>query len=246
MKTPVLSVNGEKVKEVELPSFFLTPVRKDLINRAFLVERSRARHPYGASKMAGKRHAVASWGVGRGVARLPRLTSGSKAAFAPQAVGGRRAHPPRTEKNWGLKINRKEYRKALYSAFAATAKPESVSLRGHRFDERIVFPLIVENGFESIDRTKDMIKALLALGIYDDVLRSFERRKRTKRGYRTPRSILIVSTDENRPQGARNVTGVDIRTPATLKISDIAPGGVGGRLTVYTEAAIEELRRLEA
>jgi large subunit ribosomal protein L4e len=86
-------------------------------------------------------------------------------------------------------------------------------------------------------------KALIALGVYDDVLRAFEGRKKRKDGYRVPRSILIVSSKV--PKGAKNITGIDVRSPKDLKISDVAPGGISGRLTVYTESAIEELRRLE-
>jgi large subunit ribosomal protein L4e len=243
MKAAVLSLEGEVLKEIEMPSFFSLYVRKDIINRAFVAERSWARKPYGAYKGAGKRHAVASWGVGRGVSRIPRLTGSSKAAFAPQAVGGRRAHPPKSEKVWALKINKKEYRKALLSAIAATAKPELVSLRGHRFDGRAALPLVVDDSFENLERTKDVVQTLVKLGVYDDVLRAFEGRKKRKDGYRTPRSILIVSSGG--PKGARNVTGIDIRTPEGLKISDIAPGGLAGRLTVYTESAVEALRRLE-
>ncbi|MDY6985859.1 MAG: 50S ribosomal protein L4 [Candidatus Thermoplasmatota archaeon] len=243
MKTSVLSIEGEMLKEIEMPSFFSVPVRKDLINRAFVAERSRERKPYGAYKGAGKRHAVSSWGVGRGVSRIPRLTGSSRAAFVPQAVGGRRAHPPKVEKSLALKINRKEYRKALHSALAATARPELISLRGHRFDERVSFPLVVEDAFESLDKTKEVTKALLALGVYDDVLRAFEGRKKRKDGYRIPKSILIVSS--RGPKGAKNITGIDIRAPKDLKISDVAPGGVGGRLIIYTESAVEGLRRLE-
>jgi large subunit ribosomal protein L4e len=245
MKSTIYSISGEKLREVDMPSFFSVPVRKDLINRAFITERNGERQPYGASKEAGERHAVASWGVGRGVARLPRLTGSSRAAFAPQAVGGRRAHPAKPERIWSTKMNDKERSKAFCSAFAATARADVISLRGHKFDEKVSFPLIVENKFQELDRTKDVIKVLLTFGVYDDVLRAFNGRKRRKDGYKTPRSLLILAS-EGKPifAGARNITGVDVRTPGTVRISDLAPGGTPGRLTIYCESTIEELRRL--
>ena len=57
---------------------------------------------------AGMRHAVSTWGKGRGVARVQRLTQGAKGAESPNNVGGRRAFPPKAEKDWSKKINRKE------------------------------------------------------------------------------------------------------------------------------------------
>ena len=244
MKSVVYSLNGERTKEIDLPPIFSPFVREDVIKKCFIIERSNARQPYGTSKDAGKRHAVNSWGTGRGVSRIPRLTGGSKAAFAPQAVGGRRTHPPKVEKVWKRKINKKEKFKAFCSAFAATADINFVSKRGHKFSENLNFPVIVENEFETLERTKDVVESLMALGVYDDVLRSFNGRKITKRGYRIPKSILILCGENARIlQSARNIIGVDIRTLKELKISDIAPGGVPGRLTIYSENAIKELER---
>ena len=59
-----------------------------------------------------------------------RHPAGSKAAFIPQATGGRKAHPPKTERIIHEKINRKERRLAIRSAVAATANREMVEGRG--------------------------------------------------------------------------------------------------------------------
>jgi Ribosomal protein L4 len=98
MKSVVYAPNGEKTKRIDLPPVFSPFVREDIIKKCFLIERNNSRQAYGASKEAGKRHAVKSWRPGRGVSRVPRLTGGSRAAFAPQAVGGRRTHPPKVER----------------------------------------------------------------------------------------------------------------------------------------------------
>ena len=66
------------------------------------------------------------------MARTPRKNGGGgRGAEAPNTVGGRRAHPPKAEKEWELKINSKERKKAFRSALAATAQESYVSARGH-------------------------------------------------------------------------------------------------------------------
>ena len=244
MKGFVYSAGGEKTGEIELPAIFSQPVRRDIVEKAFVIERSCQRQDYGSKRDAGKRHAVASWGVGRGVARLPRLTNGSKAAFAPQAVGGRRTHPPKVERVWKKKLNKKEKMKAFCSAFAATARSDMVSLRGHRFNESLILPIVTDESFEEMERVKEVVSSLTVLGIYDDVLRAFNGRKRRKNGYRTPRSILIIAR-EGSPifRSAGNIVGIDVKSPEELRISDLAPGGVPGRLVVYGSSTMESLKR---
>ena len=104
MEAPVRNLDGEKTGTLTLPSIFNEPFRPDLIRKAFSVEMANKRQPYGPSKGAGMRHAVSTWGKGRGTARVQRLTSGRTAAESPNNVGGRRAHPPKVEKNWKEKI----------------------------------------------------------------------------------------------------------------------------------------------
>ena len=36
MKTPILTLDGSKGNEIELPNVFSTPFRKDLIHKAFV------------------------------------------------------------------------------------------------------------------------------------------------------------------------------------------------------------------
>ena len=123
MKADLLSIEGTKVKSIDLPNQFNEEVREDIIKRAFLAFESRKRQPYGAYKLAGKRAAVRlskrrhhyKGSYGRGISRSPRKTivrRGSQfiwvGAFAPNTVGGRRAHPPKSEKILERGINKKE------------------------------------------------------------------------------------------------------------------------------------------
>ena len=131
----IYSVKGDVVKSVELPAAFATDYRPDIIHRAAVAEQANRRQAYGPSPTAGIRHAVSQWGKGRGTSRVQRLTQGSKAAESPNNVGGRRAFPPKPEKDYSKKVNRKEKFKAKLSALAALSDPEIVKMRGHKFDD---------------------------------------------------------------------------------------------------------------
>ena len=248
VKVNIYTMDGSSSGKIDLPEVFTTPYRPDLIRKAFNVLRSNKRQPYGADPFAGKRHATASVGKGRGMSRVPRLTQGRRAALAPCVVGGRRAHPPKAEKNWEEKINKKEKQLAKNSALAATADKKIVSKRGHKFNENLTLPVIVEDKFEEITKTKDVAKTLEKLGLYDDVLRADNGKhiragkgKRRGRKYRVPRSILIVSMKEEIQKSSRNLPGVDVVKPNEINIEHLAPGGDAGRLTVITTSALKEI-----
>lgn len=246
----VYSLGGEVVKTVSLPRAFGTALRPDLIRRAVVAQEANKRQPYGPSRNAGMRHAVSTWGKGRGVARVQRLTQGRTAAESPGNVGGRRAHPPVPEKNLSKKVNRKERRLAKFSALAATADPEVVKGRGHSFEEDITLPVVVEDGFEDLETTKEVIEALESLGLGDDVLRAKEGKhvragkgKMRGRKYRRPRSILIIVSEEDVPlvKSAGNLPGVEIVPPSRLNAGVLAPGGDAGRLTLLSESALGKI-----
>ena len=99
MKANVYSMEGEVKEEIELPAIFNEEYRPDLIKRAVISAQTARVQPWGNDPKAGKRTSAKGWGSGRGTARVPRIKNGSKAAFVPMAVGGRRAHPTRAEKN---------------------------------------------------------------------------------------------------------------------------------------------------
>jgi large subunit ribosomal protein L4e len=247
-KVNVYSMDGTVKEKIDLPKIFDTPYRPDIIKKSFEVIRSNQRQPYGSDPLAGTRHAVASVGKGRGMSRVPRLSQGQAAALAPCVVGGRRAHPPKVERNWKEKMNKKENKLARNSALAATADTEVVKKRGHRFDDKITLPIIVDDDFEKIKKTKEVIEVLEKIGIYSDVLRSANGKhvragkgKMRGRRYRTPKSLLIVSTKETIEKSSDNLSGVDIAKPHQLNIEHLAPGGIAGRLTIFTKSALTQL-----
>ena len=249
MKVNVYDLEGNVKNKTELPEIFETPYRPDVIKKAFWIAMSNKRQPYGADPLAGKRHACEWPGKGRGMARIPRLNGGvGRAVQAPNTVGGRRAHPPKAEKNWKEKINKKERRLAILSGIACTKDVELVKARGHRFDEKITLPVVVDDKFKDLSKTKDVIEVLEKIGVYDDIIRAKNGKKiragkgkRRGRKYRVPKSLLIVSQEGNIHKSARNLPGVDVVEPSQLNIMHLAPGGVAGRLMIITETALKML-----
>jgi len=248
IKANIYGLDGKVIEKIDLPEIFNTPYRPDIIRKSFNVLHSNKRQVYGADPLAGTKHSTASVGKGRGMSRVPRLSQGRAAALAPCVVGGRRAHPPKAIKNWKEKINKKENLLARNSAIAATANKEIVSNRGHKFNKELTLPIIFDDKFEKIKKTKDIINTLEKVGIYEDVLRSKNGKhirpgkgKNRGRKYRIPKSILIISTKNELIKSSNNLCGVDIKKPEELNIEYLAPGGDAGRLTIMTKSALSQL-----
>jgi large subunit ribosomal protein L4e len=245
----VYDLEGNVSGETPLPEAFKSEVRPDVIRRAVTAIEANKRQPYAPSPTAGARHSVETWGKGRGVSRVQRMKDSSTAAQSPNNVGGRRAHPPKVEKDLGKKINKKELLMAKLAALTATSRPELVKARGHIFDEELTVPVVVKDDFESIKTTQEAVKALESIGVYDDIIRADNGKKvRAGRGkmrgrrYRMPRGILVVlSGDCVGGRSVRNLPGVEVVTPTMLNASVLAPGGDPGRLMLVTEKALEAL-----
>ena len=180
---------------------------------------------------------------------VPRINGSSKAAFVPQAIGGRKAHPPRVNTIYHEKINRKERILAIRSAIAATANEELVSQRGHQISELDQIPFVVDDELETIKRTKETREIFKDLGIMDDIVRAKKGRKIKSgkgklrgRKYRTPKGpLVVVGSDRGISLGARNHAGVDVVEVNNVNAELLAPGTQAGRLTIYTKSAIEKL-----
>lgn len=247
MNATLLELDGSEAGSVSLPAVFETPVRPDLIRKAVLAAQANRTQADGNDPLAGMRTSAESFGAGRGVAMVPR--SGGRGRRVPQTVGGRRAHPPKADRDPSIDINDKERRQAIRGAIAATADRELVAERGHAIDDAVALPIVVTDDFEELVKTKEVVAFLEATGLHGDVDRADDGRsvragQGTMRGrkYRTPRSILFVTSSETGPStAARNLAGADVATAANVNAEDLAPGTHPGRLTVWTESAIEEV-----
>lgn len=261
MKVDVRGSGNEQKGSVDLPSQFTEPVREDLILRGFLAVRSHLRQPYGAKKGAGmrpsanvsRRRRKYRGSYGFGVSRVPRKVMSRRGtrmnwvgAIMPGTVGGRRAHPPKATKKWAQKINIKERRKATRSAMAASMNKEMVAAKGHRVPEG--FPFALDNSFEELAKTKDLVNAFGKLGLSNELTRSAIKNVRAGRGksrgrkYKRRRGPLVVVSKKCKLSNLGNVPGLDVITVENLNPYVLAPGGHPGRLTLYTQKALETLK----
>jgi large subunit ribosomal protein L4e len=245
MKAQVKTVEGNVAHDVELPSLFNEEYRPDLIRKAVLALQSTRRQPHGTYPYAGICSSAVGWGSGRGASHVPRIKNGSRAAKVPQAKGGREAHPPVVGKVLLKQINQKEKQKAFRSAVAASVSEDLIRGRGHVFEGNV--PVVFEDKFETLDRTQDVITALTAAGVYQDIERAKASRKiKAGRGkmrgrkYKQRKSLLIV-TNSQPLRSARNLPGVDVVTIDQLNVEHLAPGMQPGRLTIWTEGALTRL-----
>ena len=248
-KVVVFDENANRVGEVELPTVFQVPVRGDLIRRAFLAAFTSRLQPKGRDPLAGKRTTAYSWGVGYGLARVPRNPNG-RARFVVSARGGHAAFPPRPERVLKEEINRKENAMAIASALAATSIVDLVKRRGHIFNAESLPIVLADSVEEVVDSAKKARELLVKLGLWSDVERSREgtgiragKGKMRGRRYVEPKSILFIVSSIDKPiaKALRNLPGVDVATPGTLSVLHLAPGGVPGRLAVFTKRALEEI-----
>ncbi len=270
----IYNIAIESGAKIELPSSFSSVVRPDLIRKAVRSARANRRQPYGSrphvgkrDPMPGMRHSVEWWGKGRGVSRIMRISGMRRGAQNPHTVGGRRAHGPKVEKDWSVKMNARERRLARSSALAATLDADVVSARGHRLDDDVEqLPIILgeysevvggnEVHYENFDsfplgKATRKIRAIFeSIGLGADLNRARDgRHQRAGRGkmrgrrIRQPKSILVVvARKEGLEKAARNLPGVDVVAASELSTEDLAPGGDIGRLTVFTRAGLEALR----
>jgi large subunit ribosomal protein L4e len=259
MKLTILDTQNKKSGEKELPTQFSEAYRPDLIKRAVLALQSAARQKYGTSPEAGLRHSSKlskrrrkyRGCYGFGISRVNRKIHSRRGTrmfwvgtFSPQTRGGMRAHPPKAEKILTEKINRKENRKAIRSAMAASIDKELVSKRGHNIPD--AYPFIIADSFENLAKTTDVTKALESLGFTAELERSLVKKIRagvgTMRGrkYQRKRGILIVVSN-NCPlvKSAKNIAGVDVVAVNALNAELLAPGTLPGRVTLWTEKALQ-------
>lgn len=242
MKLAIINTKNSQNGDITFP--IKEPVRLDLIKRAIQAIRSRARQAYGADPRAGLKHStnlrkrrrVYRGSYGFGISRTPRkiLSRNGRrmnwvGAEAPNTVGGRRAHPAKASKDWVRKINKKENRKAINSAMSAVLDKDVVAARGHIIPKN--YPFALDDDFESLMKTKDVISALQAIGFTEDLAR----------GENGAKSLLIVTENEALARAAKNIPGVDVASAHQLNAYILAPGAHPGRATLFTAQSIKAL-----
>ncbi|KAI9227498.1 MAG: ribosomal protein L4 domain-containing protein [Piptocephalis tieghemiana] len=258
---PLISVLSESgngsVGSVTLPAVFKAPVRPDVVHQVHTSMAKNRRQAYAVSVKAGHQTSAESWGTGRAVARIPRVSGGGthragQAAFGNMCRGGRMFAPTKTWRKWHVKIAVNQRRFATASALAASAIPSLVLARGHRIEQVPEVPLVVGDGIESLTKTKAAVALLQAIHAYDDVLKvSSSRKIRAGKGklrnrrHRQRRGPLVVYNEDNGLTRAfRNLPGVELVNVRRLNLLQLAPGGHLGRFVIWSKGAFELLDEL--
>lgn len=263
MQIPVYSTKGIEKEKISVKKAFSAPIRPDIIKRAVVTEQAAKRQRFGTDPIAGMRSSAYYRGrrgvkfsmMNRETARMPRITGQGylnfTARIAPQAVKGRAGHPPKAEKIFARKINKKEHMLALFSALSATSDKKIVSGRGHQIEKVKHLPLVVEDSFESLRKNKEVMETLNALGLEADLERSMVKKVRAGQGrargrrYRKKTGpLIIVRNDEGIVRAARNLAGVDVTLVQNLSVEMLAPGTHAGRLCLWTKGALEEMDKV--
>lgn len=141
---PTVSVysvaTGETSGSVALPAVLTAPIRRDVVHFVHSNIAKNHRQAYAVSKHAGEQTSAESWGTGRAVARIPRISGGGtnrsgQGAFGNMCRKGRMFAPTKIWRRWHRHVNVNQRRYALVSALAASAVPALVQARGHRISD---------------------------------------------------------------------------------------------------------------
>jgi large subunit ribosomal protein L4e len=260
MKTHILHVNGEKGKEITLPSAFSSKIREDIVTK--VLEAKKTKQPYAPSLVAGKQHSASGklkktrhvWksSRGRGISRIPRKIMSRRGsqfnwvgAEIASAVGGRRAHPPKIISMINTKrVNKKEMALAMKSVLAATTDEKIVAKKYARLRDKKIsgLPLVVESKITSL-KVKELISslkkilgsALFEISLKQKSIRSGKGKLRGRKYKKNAGMLLVMGNKEK-----SKINLIDTKRVKELGVTDLAKGGIG-RLTMYTEEAIKEI-----
>ena len=215
------------------------------------------RQAYAVSVKAGHQTSAESWGTGRAVARIPRVSGGGthragQAAFGNMCRGGRMFAPTKVWRKWHVKTNQNQKRYATASALAASALPALVMARGHKIDSVEEVPLVIASSVESLKKTKAAVALLKAIKAYDDVekvanskkLRAGVGKLRNRRHKMRRGPLVIYGQDNGIVKAFRNIPGIELCPVDSLNLLQLAPGGHLGRFVVWTQSAFEKLDAL--
>jgi large subunit ribosomal protein L4e len=259
MKLNIIDKEGKKVGDFDFK--LKEEVRDDIFKRAVFSEESLFRQRKGADPMAGKRSAISlskrrrklRTTYGRGGSRTPKKVMWSRGtqfrfvgAFAPNTVGGRKAHAPKASKNIVKEINNREWIKALKIGLASSLDKNLVASNGNKLPDS--YPFVLDNSFETIEKTKDFKDILKKIGFENEMDRTSNRTIRAGKGtmrsrtYKYKRGPLFVFSSIDSPalKAIRNIRGFDVISSQLLMVSDFGMASKPGRAVVFTKKAAEE------
>jgi large subunit ribosomal protein L4e len=255
---PLVSVYDEKGeptgRNVATPAVLLAPIRPDIVSFVHMEMLKNGRQPYAVSEKAGHQTSAESWGTGRAVARIPRVSGGGtnrsgQGAFGNMCRGGRMFAPTKTWRRWHRHINVNQRRYALCSALAASAVPALVMSKGHRIEQIPEVPLVIADKVQEVKKTKEAVTVLRKLKAWPDIEKVKNSRRfragvgkmRNRRRIQRRGPIIIYAQDNGICRAFRNIPGITLINVERLNLLKIAPGGHVGRFCIWTESAFKKL-----
>ena len=259
MKTKLLDKTGKLKKELDLPKNFSVKIRPDILLKVFEAKKLEKMQPQGSKPGSGAgysasgiiRHRRHVWktGYGKGISRVPRkIMSRSGSSFnwvgatVASTVGGRKAHSPKSLKNLTRKINKKEFLIAFNSALSGTIDEKAIE---KKYNKKIESGLVFDSAILDV-KTKDFIITMKILfkDNFNKIIKTKSiragRGKLRGRKYKSNAGLLFVISSEEKMKRS----GIDVVKVKELDITNLAPNGVAGRITCYTERAIEEIEKV--
>ncbi|KAG8529980.1 uncharacterized protein KY384_005462 [Bacidia gigantensis] len=257
----IASAEGDRLKEtIPLPAVFRSPIRPDIVQTVHSGMAKNKRQPYAVSEKAGHQTSAESWGTGRAVARIPRVSGGGthragQAAFGNMCRSGRMFAPTKVWRKWHQKINLGQKRFAVTSALAASSVPSLLLARGHQISTVPEVPLVVSSkAFEgaAIAKTSAALKILAAVGAGPDLsrvrgsrkLRAGKGKLRGRRHRQRRGPLIVYNPDEDGTElikAFRNIPGIETSSVYSLNLLQLAPGGHLGRFIIWTSSAFAAL-----
>lgn len=252
MKATLYDSAGKKKSMIELPAVFDTPLREDLVHKAYEAEKFALMQPFSPSPTAGRRHSASgtishrrhAWGghYGKGVSRLPRKEMWRRGtqfywvgAEVSNTRGGRSVHAAHGAKAF-RKINQKERLFALHSALAATAHPSIVQKHYASLTTAPSVPAVIESLPTKMQALKQAFTSIFGKLPVLEQTKTIRHGKGKQRGrpYKTSAGVLLI-TGSKETQTFKGVSVVQVKD---LMLQELYPLG---RITVYTKSALEEL-----
>jgi len=189
-KAAVYNQSGEKISETELNSkvFGVEEIDANLVHAAIRTQRSNLRTPLAHTKMMGE---VAGSGKkpwkqkGTGRARAGSVRS-------PLWRHGGITFGPRNDRDYSLKMNRSEFRKALFTVLT---------------DKVSASKLFIVDKIESTAKTRDLVKLLAGFS--------------GKMALDKNRLLVLAGHDKNLENAGRNIPNTKILVASQLNILDL-------------------------
>jgi len=240
-----------------MPAVLACGLRPDLVRLVHTGISKNKRQAYALSHRSGYQTAAESWGTGRAVARIPRAPGGGthrsgQGTFGNMCRGGGMFNPTKVWRRWHRHVNTTQKRHAMASALAASSLPPLVMARGHRIDDVSELPLVVSDGAQSIQKTKQALELLEGVGAGNELskvaqskkLRSGKGKMRDRKYTQRRGPLVIYGEDSGISRALRNLPGVDSCHVDRMNLLQLAPGGNFGRFVIWTEEAFKKLEPL--